>query len=33
VFTMVAQPLFVAEFLRRSFGKDGIAYAFLEWPR
>jgi len=29
----VAYPLFVAEFLRRATGKQGLATAFLDWPR
>jgi len=29
----VASPLFAGEFLRRATGKNGLASAFLDWPR
>ena len=29
----VAYPLFVGEFMRRAAGKNGLASAFLDWPR
>lgn len=33
VLSGIASPLFVAEFLRRAAGRNGLASAFLHWPR